>query len=231
MNNCGALVIAILGAESTGKTVLTQALVPRIARLTALRCTWVPETLRTWCDARGRTPRQDEQAGIATAHQAAIDAAAATRDIVLCDTTPLMVALYSRHLFDDASLMPMAIAWQRRCATTLLLALDLPWVADGLQRDGAHVRAPIDALLRETLVAHDLPWSVVRGLGEQRVEAALDALAPLLRQLTALPSEGARGLFTRLDQRNGEATAAIWRCEHCDDPACEHLEQARRRSV
>ena len=152
-------------------------------------------------------------------------------DALLCDTTPLMVALYSRHLFDDASLMPMAIAWQRRCATTLLLALDLPWVADGLQRDGAHVRAPIDALLRETLVAHDLPWSVVRGLGEQRVEAALDALAPLLRQLTALPSEGARGLFTRLDQRNGEATAAIWRCEHCDDPACEHLEQARRRSA
>ncbi len=231
MNDGGALVIAILGAESTGKTVLAQALVPRIAQLTALRCTWVPETLRTWCDAHGRTPRQDEQAGIATAHQAAIEAAAATHHIVLCDTTPLMVALYSRHLFDDASLMPTTITWQRRCATTLLLALDLPWVADGLQRDGAHVRAPIDALLRETLVAHDLPWSVVCGLGEQRVEAALDALAPLLRKLTASPSEGARGLFMRLDERNGEAAAAIWRCEHCDDPACEHLEQARRRGA
>jgi nicotinamide riboside kinase len=218
-----ALRIALLGAESSGKTTLAQALVPRLAELTAQRCTWVPETLRQWCAAMGRTPRRDEQSSIAAMHQDAIDAAARSHDIVLCDTTPLMVATYSRHLFNDASLMPAAIAWQRSCAITLLMALDVPWVADGLQRDGAHVREPVDALLREALTTHTLPWAVVRGEGSLRVESAIDALAPLLR--TRRP---ARGLFTRLNARNAQASAASWRCEHCDDPACEHLERLRQ---
>ncbi len=220
------VVVAIVGAESTGKTTLAQALVPRLAELSGLRCTWVPEPLRQWCDAMGRTPRRDEQADIAAMHQKAIDDAALAHDIVLCDTTPLMVAIYSRYLFDDASLMPAAIAWQRRCAATLLMALDVPWVADGLQRDGAHVRAPIDTLLRDALSAHALPWSVVRGTGEQRIESATDALAPLLRQ-----NKAGRGLFTRLSERNALRGAATWQCEHCDDPACEHLELTRRRGV
>ena len=221
-----ALVVAIVGAESTGKTTLAQLLAPRLAELSGQGCAWLPERLRDWCDAMGRTPRREEQADIASSHQKAIEQAAREHVIVLCDTTPLMVAIYSRYLFDDASLMPAAIAWQRRCATTLLMALDVPWVADGLQRDGAHVRAPIDALLRETLSAHALPWSVVRGTGEQRVENAIDALAPILRQ-----HEAGRGLFTRLNERNAQPSAATWRCEHCDDPACEHLELTRRRGV
>ena len=50
-----ALRIALIGAESTGKTALAQALVPRIQALTGLSCTWVPESLRIWCDVMGRT--------------------------------------------------------------------------------------------------------------------------------------------------------------------------------
>jgi nicotinamide riboside kinase len=211
-----ALVVAIVGAESTGKTALAAALAERVAVETGLACAWVPEHLRLWCEREGRTPRPEEQADIAAAQRDAVEAAAAAHELVLADTTPLMTAVYSRMLFADDALTAPALAWQQRCALTLLTALDLPWVADGHQRDGPHVRAPVDAALRELLITHRLPWALVAGSGAERVENALDALAPLLRG-----RETPRGgLFTRLQARN--ATDRPWRCEFCDDPDCEH---------
>jgi len=216
-----ALRIAIVGAESTGKTALAQALAARIAGLTGLHCTWVPEHLRAWCDAQGRTPRPDEQAGIAATQQQLIDAAAAMHDVVVCDTTPLMTAVYSTWLFQDTSLQALAVAHQRSCHLTLLTALDIDWQPDGLQRDGPQVRLPVDDCIRSLLIGHGLPWALVTGQGAARVESALDAVAPLLRQ--RLAGTPASGLFSRLVARDAAQPAWRWACEHCDAPDCEHL--------
>jgi nicotinamide riboside kinase len=216
-------VIAVLGAESTGKTTLAEALAGRLRDETGLRVTWVPEWLREWCAREGRTPRRDEQAAIANEQHRRIDVAAEGHDVVLCDTTALMTAVYSRHVFGDASLDRAAVELhRRRVALSLLTALDLPWVADGLQRDGEHVREPVDAALRALLQAHGLPFVPVGGLGAARLEAAVDAVAPLLRRIDA----PRRGLFTRLEQREAEAAAWTWVCEWCDVPDCEHALRA-----
>ncbi len=213
------MVIALLGAESTGKTTLARELAQRLAHDTGLRVACVPEHLRSWCDTHGRTPRRDEQRAIAQAQDDAIDEAAAAHDIVIADTTSVMTAIYSRLIFNDDTLEASAVAFMRtRVATTLVMALDLPWQADGFQRDGPQVQAPVVALLRSLLIDHALPWSIVGGAGAARVEAAMDAVAPLVRGLPATR----RGLFTRLDQRNAHASARAWRCERCDDPDCEH---------
>ena len=182
------LQIAIVGAESTGKTALAPALAERIARESGLCCGWVSEWLREWCDRQGRTPRRDEQAGIARMQQARIAAAARSHELVVCDTTALMTAVYSSLIFGDHSLQAYAVEQQRHCAITLLTALDLPWVADGLQRDGAQVRTPVDNAIRRILAEHHLPWALVSGSGAQRVESALAAVAPLLHQHAARPA-------------------------------------------
>ena len=217
------MIIAIVGAESTGKTLLAAELAQRVQTETGLRATWVPEQLRLWCNREGRTPRPEEQAGIAALQREAVDAAAATHDVVVADTTPLMTAVYSRKLFNDDSLTAAAMDWQRGCVLTLLTALDIPWVADGLQRDGPHVREPIDGMIRELLIGHAVCWSLVAGTGEIRVQHALDAIAPVLR---AVPAPG-RGLFSRLAARNAGQRA--WICADCDDPACEHALQLKER--
>ncbi|MFO1220508.1 MAG: ATP-binding protein [Burkholderiaceae bacterium] len=175
------LVIAIVGAESTGKTRLARELAGALGAQAGLATTWVPEVLREWCDAHGRTPRADEQAAIAREQQARIDAAAAAHDVVIADTTALMVAVYSQLLFADDSLRGYALEQQRRVALTLLTAVDLPWEADGLIRDGPHVRAPVDAIVRAWLADAGVDWSVVSGHGEARLQCALDAVAPHLR--------------------------------------------------
>ena len=59
-----------------------------------------------------------------------------------------MIAVYSDQVFGDTGLYDEALAAHARCDLTLLTALDLPWVADGLQRDGPHVREPVDAKVR-----------------------------------------------------------------------------------
>jgi len=220
-----ALRIAIVGAESTGKTALAQALAGRLAGLTGQRCTWVGEWLRQWCEREGRTPRPDEQAAIAEHQHALIDAAAQQHDIVVCDTTALMTAVYSDLLFDDRSLVAYAVAQQRRCDVTLLTALDIEWVADGLQRDGPQVRGPVDDRVRALLITHQIPWSLVSGQGEARLEAAVDAVAPLLRRAGAAAG---KGLFSRLADRDAAQPAWSWACEHCDSPECEHLLMAGR---
>jgi nicotinamide riboside kinase len=215
--------VAIVGAESTGKSVLAQALAQALAREFGLVAVVVDETLREWCDQHGRTPRADEQMGIALEHARHIDAAAARpgADVLVCDTTPLMVAVYSDLLFDDRALEPVARTCQQRMDLTLLTSLDLPWVADGLQRDGPHVRGPVDARVRARLNDWGVAWSLVSGSGAARVASALDALRPLLRARARMDRSG--GLFSRLEASLGGPPGPRWTCERCDDPACEHL--------
>ncbi len=219
--NDNATRIAICGAESTGKTTLAAALAPRLAQETGLRVAWVPETLREWCEHVGRTPQVHEQAAILRQQHERIEAAAASHDVVVCDTTGLMTAVYSHYVFGDRTLETRAVQLQQRMALTLLTALDLPWVADGAQRDGPQVREPVDALVRELLIGHRLPWALVSGHGPARLDSAVDAVAPLLRPRLAGAAPRA-GLFTRLAGRNAQtAAAARWACDCCTAPEAE----------
>ena len=176
-----ALRIAVIGAECTGKTSLVRALVPRLAALTGRRVGGVDEHLRQWCAQAWRTPRHDEQRAILEAQHSAVEAAAAAHEIVVCDTTGLMTAVYSALIFGDRSLEQAAVVLHGRMSATLLTALDLPWVADGIQRDGAHVREPVDLALRALLQRHRLPFAVIGGQGGARLAQALAALAPVLQ--------------------------------------------------
>ncbi|MDP2006570.1 MAG: ATP-binding protein [Rubrivivax sp.] len=209
--------MAIVGAESTGKTTLAAALAERLAQDPARRVAWVPEVLREWCAHTGRTPLAHEQASILRAQHERLQAAAEAHDIVVCDTTALMTAVYSRIVFGDRTLDERAVALHRSMGVTLLTALDLPWVADGHQRDGPQVREPVDQALRELMGAHGIGYAVVGGTGETRVDNAMAAVAPLLRGGHAAgDSSGDRGgLFTRLE-RGGAATGrGRWACECC----------------
>lgn len=191
----GGLRIAIVGAESTGKTTLARELAAALAAgAGGPRVALVEEYLRAWCVDAGRTPRRDEQRAILLEQHRRIDAAAATHDIVVCDTTGLMTHVYSELLFDDRTLAPLAVEQHRRVAVTLLTALDLPWAAEHGMRDGEHVREPVDDRLRDVLLQHALPFAVVGGAGPARLAQARAALSavPALARHAAAPASNAR---------------------------------------
>ncbi len=165
-----ASLVALLGAECTGKSTLAEALAAHF------KAGLVTEYLREWCALHGRTPQRHEQAAIAAEQAARIEAASRAHDLVICDTTPLITALCSEHYFGDTSLTAGALAFQRRCSLTLLCAPDLPWEADGFLRDGPGVRAAFDARLRDTLESHGLGWVDIAGGNDSRLTAAIAAL-------------------------------------------------------
>ena len=204
--------MALLGAESTGKTALAHGIQAHF-QARGIPTALVPEYLRTWCDAAGRTPRPEEQQGIAQEHARQLSAPTDVR-LLVADTTPLMVAVYSDYLFGDRSLYPFALEHQRSYHLTLLTGLDLPWVADGLQRDGAHVREPVDALVRAALDGAGISYRIVYGSGTARLDNALFAINSAA---TCGGIKNAQAIF-----RSENVTSRPWACEKCSDPDCEH---------
>lgn len=206
-------VIALLGAECTGKSTLATQLRDHLARQ-GHSVALVGEYLREFCARRGRTPRRDEQAFIAAEQALRIEQAASRHDWVIADTTALMTAIYSDYLFQDSSLYALALQAQSHYAAHLITAIDLPWQADGHQRDGAHVRQPVDQLVRRSLGGRGLVYSVICGRGAERLDNALACLP--VQAATPVDEVGSRGLMR-------------WHmaCERCGDPACERVQLPR----
>lgn len=205
--------IALLGAESTGKSTLAAQLASHL-RSRGLHAVAVPEALRAWCERKGREPRPGEQLAIAQAQEDQVEAAlAAGADIAIADTTALMVAIYAGMLFEDSDLMRLALERQRAYDATLVTGLDLPWVPDGLHRDARHPREEVDALVRSLLQRAGVGFQVVYGSGPQRLQSALLALV----SAGVLPPDA----LERPRERDARR-AWNWACEKCSDPECEH---------
>lgn len=198
--------IGIVGAECSGKSTLASAL------HTALQSHYasvalIPEYLREWSAQHGRPPQAHEQDHVANTQAARIQQAPPA--CVVADTTPLVTAVYSDVLFHDSRLYEAAVEFQRSLDITLLACLDLPWVADGIQRDGVAMQQRIDARLRDVLLAHQLPFASVYGVGPQRLQAALQAIAHAdATQRARLPA--------------ALGPAWKWVCDTCSDADCEH---------
>jgi nicotinamide riboside kinase len=117
-----------------------------------------------------------------------------------------MTAIYSDLVFGDPSLYADAVDQHRAFGLTLVTGMDLPWQADGIQRDGVAMRTRVDQRLREVLLQNGISFATVYGCGEARSQCALQAIRYALGKP---PPDTQRGRWK-------------WPCEKCSDPECEH---------
>jgi NadR type nicotinamide-nucleotide adenylyltransferase len=123
--------IALLGGESSGKTVLA-------ARLAyELDTAWVPEYGRELWEQKGGVLAYEDLILIAREQVRREETAVNTaRRFLFCDTSPLTTLFYSLDMFGDAE-AELQLAAQRQYSMTVLCAADFPFVQDGTRRGEA----------------------------------------------------------------------------------------------
>jgi NadR type nicotinamide-nucleotide adenylyltransferase len=178
MPDAELLRVCLLGAESTGKTTMAEALARRLGTV------WVPEYGRGYTEV-ARTPgspwRSDELVHIVRV-QAWLEAelAAQARAVLICDTDAFTTSVFHDVLVGGRLPAELAEAVEReRYDLFLLCGTDVPFVQDGWRDARARTRLEMHERYRAFLVARGERWLLLQGDHETRLAAAVAALEAL----------------------------------------------------
>lgn len=190
--------VVIVGAESTGTTTLTRALIATFHARGGVwgETRWVPEYGRAYTHAkliaaRAAWPaagmddlvwKEADFEAIARFQAAEEDAAArAGAPVVFGDTDAGATAIWHERYLGTRSPRVEAIAAGQAPRDLYLLTdhADVPFEQDGI-RDGEHLRAWMTGRFRETCAESGVPTVVLSGPPEQRLAEALAAIDALL---------------------------------------------------
>ncbi|HRK73380.1 MAG TPA: ATP-binding protein, partial [Rhodothermales bacterium] len=131
-------------------------------------------------DEYQRLPKSEEMLYIAQQQiKREAEAEGKANRILFCDTTPLTTAIYARYYFGSCDMSLWELATRHRYDLVVLADDDISWEADGIQRDGPAVRAALQAIFRQTLDELKMPYTVVSGGIEDRIQQ----IKPLLDTL------------------------------------------------
>jgi nicotinamide riboside kinase len=185
--------LAIVGAESTGKTTLARALAAQLAAQGGAwaRTRWIAEygreyTVSKWASARAAASQPvgvadllwstPEFETIAREQQRwEDDAARESSPVLVCDTDAFATEIWHERYVGTRSeaLVKLAASLPRRRSYLLADWRDVPFEADGL-RDGAHIREWMHETFVARLSAQAAPWRALRGTLASRLEQALE---------------------------------------------------------
>lgn len=165
--------ICLVGAESTGKTTLAQALAEYY------KTVWVPEYGREYSEKHltgsGYTWRSEEFTHIA-ARQCEIEEAAALRAnrVLICDTDAFATAIWHlRYMGEWSQEVEAIIACHRRPDLYLVTDVDTPFVEDGT-RDGESIRDWMHNAFIEELTRENRPFELLKGSFQERLRRAIE---------------------------------------------------------
>jgi len=167
--------VTLLGAESTGKTTLAEALAAHYETV------WAPEYLRAFVDEKGALPTLSDTPAIVRGHLAREDALMPRANRVLfLDTDLVATCVYSRYYFGACPAWVARLSYERSADLYLLTDTDIPWVPDPGQRDGPAVRDELQAWFLDELEMRAVPYLRVSGALDRRMEAAVRAVDAVL---------------------------------------------------
>ncbi|GGC27925.1 hypothetical protein GCM10011386_19950 [Parapedobacter defluvii] len=167
--------IAVVGPESTGKSILSERLAKQYGTV------YVPEYAREYCRDLNREYSLQDELNMFYG-QLALERSLvplAQNNILICDTTLLTIKVWCDHLFGGT---PSVVTDEIQSAYYdfyLLMDIDLPWVDDPL-RDFPNLREHFMQVWHDELRAIHATYQVVSGLGEERFQNARIAVANFL---------------------------------------------------
>ena len=162
--------IAIVGPESTGKSLLSQQLAEHFHTV------WVEEYARDFLHELGREYQQADLIDIAKG-QLALEAqqAIAANSFLFCDTNLLVIKVWSKFVFGEIDPWLVENMKLDTYNLHLLTDVDLPWEEDPL-REHPHRRKELFDIYHHELLSAGVPFEIVSGEGPDRLASALKAL-------------------------------------------------------
>ncbi len=163
-----AVRVVVIGPECTGKTTLAADLAAHFG------APWVPEFARAFVEHARRAVRYDDVEAIARGQQRAEDdALRGEPPLLILDTDLVSTCVYSRHYYGDCPSWIEEAARARLADLYLLLATDVPWVAEEPLREQPERRDELHASFARTLRRWGARVTEVQGTWDERRATAI----------------------------------------------------------
>jgi NadR type nicotinamide-nucleotide adenylyltransferase len=162
--------IAITGPESTGKSWLAEQLAK------SFKTVWVSEYAREYLSERSTKYTIDDVIAIAKGQlvlekQSCVNA----NEFLFCDTEMLVCTIWTDFVFGYVPDFIKEAFKNQHYDLYLLCDIDLPWESDPL-REHPNSRELIFEKYKQALMQAQLPFVIVSGLGENRLNCAINAI-------------------------------------------------------
>jgi NadR type nicotinamide-nucleotide adenylyltransferase len=171
------LKIAVVGAESTGKSTMSAYLAKHYHTI------WVPEYAREYCEKLTEPPTWQDEINMFHG-QLALERELLPKanKLLICDTTFITIKIWSEQLFGRSPVEVDEELKHHHYDFYLLLDIDMPWEDDPL-RDFPDMREHFMEVWHKELKALNANYKLISGLGDIRYQNAVAAIDAFLNSL------------------------------------------------
>mgnify|MGYP001055813898 CR=1 FL=1 len=164
-------IIVITGAESTGKSVLTQRLGEHF------NSPYYPEYAREYLELKGPSYSMADVEQIARVQKAQMDEAVKREaPFLFFDTWLIITKVWMEIVFGSVpAWIPEEIS-RAPVDLFLLCANDIPWLPDPLRENGGEMRQRLFEIYRSNLEQYNFKYRIIKGKGDDRFNHALQII-------------------------------------------------------
>jgi len=169
--------IVVIGPESTGKSSLCRELADHYAT------PWLPEYAREYLVKNGKEYTYDDLIEIGRGQTEAEDRFISeaengnVRGPVFLDTDLYVIKIWSEYVFNKCENTILSSIAKREYDLYLLCDIDLPWEPDDLREyPDLESRRRLFHHYHDAMVAQHIPWRLIRGTNEARLQLAISEI-------------------------------------------------------